>query len=84
MNFPLFEGGITCYEHRATVTHVGSNSADGHYVTYRRTENEKCFKINDAKVENIQSGELFDSIALIGGGSEDETPYILIYDQLSS
>ena len=84
LNVPLFEGGVTRYEHRATVTHVGPNSADGHYITYRRTEKEQFFKINDAKVEQIQSDEMFDSIALIGGGPEDETPYILIYDQISS
>ncbi len=83
LNFTLLDGKVIQYEHRATVSHTGIHSSLGHYVAYRRSENDKCFKIDDAEVRQVEAGEIFDSIALTGGGPDNETPYILIYDQIS-
>ena len=44
---------IATYIHRATVSHVGLHADDGHYVTYKRASEGRCFKTNDAEVTEM-------------------------------
>ena len=55
----------------------------GHYVTYKRTDDGRFFQCNDAVVREILDVALFESRALVGGGREQETPFILIYERVA-
>jgi ubiquitin C-terminal hydrolase len=79
LSLPL--GKKATYDHRATVSHVGPNQHDGHYVTFRRSPEGCTFTMNDAKTSEIYDETIFDSRALSGGGPTNETPYILIYER---
>ena len=70
---------IATYTHRATVSHVGLHADDGHYVTYKRASEGRCFKTNDAEVTEM-TNEHFEKAALQGDSRTHEALYILIHD----
>ena len=70
---------IATYTHRATVSHVGLRADDGHYITYKRASEDRCFKTNDAEVTEM-TNEHFEKAALQGDSRTHEAPYILIHD----
>lgn len=84
LTFLLIDGRTATYKHIATVSHVGKQMNDGHYVAYTRLKDEKCFKISDHVVTGpFVDVDVFDSVALSGGGPDNITPYILLYDLVS-
>jgi uncharacterized UBP type Zn finger protein len=72
---------ILNYTYRASISHVGTSTTEGHYVFYKTAQNGKFYKINDAVVSEFKSEVEFESLALYGGGVESETPYVLLYER---
>jgi hypothetical protein len=42
----------------------------------------RCFLFDDALVNPVEQGVVFNSIALEGGGIHAETPYVLLYERI--
>ncbi len=84
LTFLLIDGRTATYKHIATISHVGSSINKGHYISYTRLRDEKCFVISDKVVTGpFEDNDVFDSLALSGGGPENITPYIVLYDLIS-
>ena len=84
LKFVLIDGRTASYKHIATVSHVGSYDDGGHYVAFTRLREDNCFEINDTVVTGpYEDIDIFDSLALSGGGPHNTTPYILFYDLIS-
>lgn len=73
----------TIYQHKATVSHSGLNATSGHYVAYKKFQNQ-YFRLSDTHGSQITRGT-FNNAALLGvNTATQETPYVLIYDKISN
>jgi len=82
LDLSLEESNMTAsYEHKSTISHIGSHSNSGHYIAYKRFSQGRCFQLNDAIVTEMTSNTTsFEKFALNGNEAAEETPHILIYD----
>ena len=81
LDLSLEESDMTAsYEHKSTISHIGSRSNNGHYIAYKRFSQGRCFKIDDARVTEMTRTLSFEELALNGNKATNETPQILIYD----
>ena len=78
----LQSGAAISYKHKATLSHQGHHLNDGHYVAYKRMPDGRCFLFDDALVNPVEEGVVFNSMALEGGGVHAETPYVILYERI--
>ncbi len=74
---------VAHYRYRASISHNGTSPDNGHYVAYKVGRNESFYRMSDVSVLNIKDKQMFVSQALFGGGINNETPYVLLYERTS-
>jgi ubiquitin C-terminal hydrolase len=74
---------VVNYRYRASISHNGTSSNNGHYVAYKIDPSDKLYEMNDSQCQEIKEKQMFVSQALFGGGTNDETPYILLYERIA-
>jgi len=90
LQFSLMDGSIATYTHKATISHTGKTRHSGHYVSYIRRisavkPSEVCYyRVSDANIEDCQEEIIFESAALTGGGPQNETPYVIMYERIAT
>ena len=61
LQFTLKSGQSVSYKHISTISHLGTTTTSGHYITHKRMRDGRCFTLNDTVVTSIEPGATFDS-----------------------
>ncbi len=72
-------GSTIIYQHRSTVSHLGSSAVSGHYVAYK-TFQDRCYRISDTICTKMDCST-YNAGAF--RGNTTETPYLLFYDKIN-
>ena len=76
--FNLQSGEAIFYKHKSTLSHYLHD-----YVANRRIPDGGRFLFNDALVNPVEEGVVFNPITFEGGGAHAETPYVIFLNVYS-